>query len=430
MTARWWPAIVLAGAIFAQQTPPPAAEPSPDAAADQEQLDLSRALAEAGSSSVDFTRALERHLGKYPQSAQRDAIEKALAKSASEANDRTRILLYGERVLAAEPASTDLLLLDRVTRALLDTDDPANARKALAYANRYAKAVDSLHNDPAKSHLSEAQWTEEVNRGRARASLLQARATGNAGNPAEALRIARSAWDANPGAEPAREIAKWLSQLNRDSEALEYLADAFTMEDARATEADRARDRVRMGEIYSRLHGSEKGMGDLILTAYDRMAALRRDRLASLHLRDPNAGADEIGQFTLQPVSAGSSLPLASLKGKIVIMDFWATWCAPCRVQHPLLEEVKQKYASDGSIVFLSLNTDDDRTLVPAFIKNLHWQGANYFESGLAHLLTVDSIPTLLVLNREGKVASRMAGFIPERFKDMLVERIEEIRSN
>ena len=49
--------------------------------------------------------------------------------------------------------------------------------------------------------------------------------------------------------------------------------------------------------------------------------------------------------FVLPPV-VGSAAPLAisSLKGKTVVMDFWATWCAPCRAQQPIIEEVKKRF--------------------------------------------------------------------------------------
>ena len=110
--------------------------------AEQEQLDLSKAISEAGNSGIDYLRALERHLAKYPDTARRAEIEKALAKSAMEANDRDRIVKYGEKVLQSEPNSEDLELLDRVTRILLDSDSPEAAGRALIYAKRYEVAVE------------------------------------------------------------------------------------------------------------------------------------------------------------------------------------------------------------------------------------------------------------------------------------------------
>jgi len=246
---------------MAQEAAPSAAHPS----AEEEQLDLSRAVSEAGSSPVDFIRALETHLKKYPESAQRLAIEKALAKSAMEANDRARVLLYREKVLAAEPDSLDLPLIDRIIRVLPDTEDKESAKKALAYSNRYLRGVESMRNDAGKSHMSATQWQEEVNRGRARALVLQARATGNSGDAEGALKVAKSSWAFSQNGESARETARWLLRLNRDAEAIEYLADAFEMEDSRSTEEDRAHDRKRLGEVYTKLNGSEKGLGDVLL---------------------------------------------------------------------------------------------------------------------------------------------------------------------
>ena len=411
---------LMAGLVWAQE---PA---SPDAlAAEREQAELSRAVGEAGTSGIDFTKALERHLEKYPQSAQRGAIEKALAKTALDSNDHARILLYGERVLA-DPSNDDLPLLDRVTRTFLDTDDPAPARKALVYARRYEARMEAMRSRAAEGHMSEGQWADEVDKGKARALVLQARATGNIGNAADALHLAQLAWATYPGAEPAREVARWLAKNGRHADAVEYYANAFTMEEGRATEADRTRDRVHLSEEYVAGNGSEKGLGDFVLLAYDRMAALKRDRLAKLRQKDPNAGATELLAFTLPNIDGTGSLALASLKGKAVVMDFWATWCGPCRVQHPMIENVKKRFEKSDAVVFLSVDSDDEHGVVSAFVKEMKWEHPVYYDAGLGSMLKIASIPTILVLDKAGNISSRMAGFIPERFEEMLTQRIEE----
>jgi thiol-disulfide isomerase/thioredoxin len=409
-------------AIFAAaQTPAPSAN--------QEQEELSRAVGESGGSAVDFTRALEKHLEKYPQSAQRPQIEKALVKSAMESNDRARIILYGTRVLQADPANDDLPLLDAVARALLDKDDAESAKKALVFAKRYEAAVEARRSHP-EGHMSEGQWAEEVSKGKARALVLEARATGNAGSAEDALKIAQSAWDAQPNSEVARELGMWLAQLGRNAAAIEFYADAFTIEDGRATESDRARDRVRLSELYTKANGSEKGLGDTILQAYDRMTALRKERLARARRTDPNIGAVQLVDFTLPEVDGTGTLSLASLKGKAVVMDFWATWCGPCRAQHPMIENVKKRFAGADNVVFLSIDADDDHGVVAQFVKEMKWDHKVYYEAGLGSTLKISSIPTILVLDKTGKISSRMTGFIPERFEDMLAQRIEEAQKN
>ncbi len=408
----------------------PAQQPESDAAAQKEQTELSAAIAEAGQSSIDFVHALERHLEKYPQTKQRAAIEKALAKSAMDSNDHARIILYGERVLKAEPNSDDLALMDRVIRALLDTDDIEAAKKAFDYTGRYRAGVEKMRSRAAEGHMSEGQWAAEIDKAVARVLLLQARATGNIGDKEAALKLAQQAWNTSPTAEGAREMARWLVKLDRGAQALDYYADAFAMEDPRTTEADRARDRARLGELYVKLNGSEKGLGELTLAAYDRTTALNKTRVAALKAKDPNAGAAELTDYTLLSAAAGAPLPIASLKGKTVVMDFWATWCGPCKVQHPMIEKIRSRYKDSGNVVFLSVDSDEDHSLVPQFLKEMKWPGPIYYDSGLTHLLTVSAIPTVIVLDKTGKISSRMAGFIPERFEEMLIQRIEETHPN
>jgi thiol-disulfide isomerase/thioredoxin len=220
-----------------------------------------------------------------------------------------------------------------------------------------------------------------------------------------------------------------LSKSGKDEEAVTRFADAFTIADSRNTDADRAKDRMRMGELYGKGHGSEKGLGDLILEAYDRTAGLLAQRRLRLKAADPNAAAVKILEFTLADLE-GNKLPLASLKGKAIVFDFWATWCGPCRVQHPLYEEVKKRFHDTDQVVFLSINTDEDREIVPQFAKDQKWAGPIYYEGGLARMLQVGSIPTTVVVDGKGDVVSRLNGFVPQRFVDMLSDRIREAMKN
>lgn len=111
----------------------------------------------------------------------------------------------------------------------------------------------------------------------------------------------------------------------------------------------------------------------------------------------------------------------------LTIVDFWATWCGPCRVQHPLYDEVKKRFAGRNDVVFLAISTDEDKSLVEPFLEKQKWNKAVYFEDGLSSVLKVNSIPTTVIFNKRGEVASRMNGFVPERFVDMLTGRIQQI---
>ncbi len=396
-------------------------------ASDTEEKELGKALAEAGNSQIDFIRALENHLARYPNSAKKPEIERALVKASIDLKDDRRIILYGGWVLDHEAG--DPQILDRVTRALLSTDAKETSERALQYAKRYEEQVAALRKQPPAGHFGAGEWRMEIDRSVARAIVLQARATGNLGRFDDAVSLAEKSYAEFPTAEGAREISRWLIKLGREDEAIPHLADAFTISDSSNTDAARMQDRNRMGELYKKLHGSETGLGDLVLESYDRTSALLAGRKLQVRSNDPNAQATALMDFTL-PGLNGDSLKLASLKGKTVIFDFWATWCAPCRAQHPLYEQVKRRFADNPDVFFLSVNADDDREGVPAFLKDNQWSNSVYFEDGLARMLQITSIPTTIIVDKRGEIASRMNGFNPERFVDLLTERIEQTLKN
>jgi thiol-disulfide isomerase/thioredoxin len=185
-----------------------------------------------------------------------------------------------------------------------------------------------------------------------------------------------------------------------------------------------------MGELYQKVNGTEKGLGDLILQAYDRTSALMSERIAKLKAADPNAKASKVTDFTLPGVK-GDKLLLSSLRGKTVVMDFWATWCGPCRVQHPLYEKVRARFKDNPNVVFLAVATDEDRELVAPFLKDHKWTANTvFYEAGLSRALEISSIPTTIIVDKDGNISSRMAGFAPERFVDLLTERINATLKN
>lgn len=402
-----------------------------------EQTELNQAITEANGSPVDLTRALEQHLRKYPNSARRSDIEASLYKTAVEGNDTARIVLYGEKLLAGKPEN-ELQMLERVIRALLVSDDKASATRAMPWIKRYVAGVLDLRAKPPEGHTTAAQWADLSDRAFASASVLEARANGYLGNTEQAADGASRAWLLLPNAESAHEIATWLVKLGRDAEAIDHLADAVMIDDPRSPWSDRERDRKLATSLYVKLHGSEQGLGDVFLTAWNRCGQAVQDRTARYQTMDHNYGLTSMYDFTLPgsgltmsgpTVSDKAPLEMAKLKGKTVIMDFWATWCIPCLAQHPLIEHVKQRYAQAADVVFLSVNADDDHSLVAPFLKTQKWDQRVYLEAGLAGLLNVSSLPTILIMDPYGKLYSRMMGFSTDVFERMLTTRIDEARS-
>ena len=379
-----------------------------------------RAVNEANNSSLDLLRSLEAYLQKYPDTVQRPDIEVALAKAAIDIKDYELTIKYGESALKRN--GDDVFLLDRVAQALLATGGPENAKKAIGYSHKLEELIDGMGQ---ASGTDAAQHQEDRDRAMARMMLVQSRGQAVLGQNAEAEQLAARSYATYPAEETARVWAESLTRLGREQEAVTHLAEAFAIPDAHVVDADRQTDRQRLGELYRKLHeGSEKGLGDVILEAYDRTSALTNARHLKLMALDPNAAATGPGEFTISALD-GNKLKMSSLAGKVVVLDFWATWCGPCRAQHPLYEEVKKHYGERNDLLFLALDTDDDHSVVKPFLDENMWDKIVYFDDGLAKLLQVQQIPTTVLLDKRGKVASRMNGFLPDTFVSLLISRID-----
>ena len=283
--------------------------------------------------------------------------------------------------------------------------------------------------DGSPSNMNPIEWQRSSEQAMGRALTDDARATAMLGRAAAALAIAQRAFDTYPNADSARAVAAIFETLGKPTEAMLTLADAFTIPDGQATADERAQDRAHLGQLYAKAKGSQEGLGELCLQAYDRNVARLKSREARRFQNEPNAGRTNPADFTLSGVD-GSKLAIASLKGKIVVLDMWATWCVPCREQHPLYEQVKERFHGNPAVVFLSINSDTEHTGVGAFLTAQKWQGPVYYEDGLARDFQVDGLPATILLDRKGQLFTRLNGFEKAHFVDLLTERIQQALAN
>ncbi len=395
---------------------PPPALPSPS---DTEQAELMHAVNEGSNSTLDLVRVFEAFLLKYPNTNYRPDIELNLTKASIENHDNPRIVKYGEKVLEHTP--DDVVSLDAVSRALVEMGGRDNAEKA----QKYARTLEDLIEGMAPPQGPDApKIQEERDRADARALMTQGRARVILNDNEESLRMMQRAYSVYPGEETARAVAEALLRLDRDQEAIERLAEAFIIPDTRSKNSDLMADRLRLGELWKKTHASEKGLGDEILAAYDRASSAVELRQKKLLALDPNGAAHSVSEFTITGLD-GNKLQMSSFQGKVLVLDFWATWCVPCRVQHGVYGEVMKHYEGRKDVAFLPLSTDEDHSVVAPFLESQMWDKHVYFDDGLQRVLGVSQIPTTIVLDKKGVVYSRMNGFAPDHFKDDLIERID-----
>jgi cytochrome c biogenesis protein CcmG/thiol:disulfide interchange protein DsbE len=123
--------------------------------------------------------------------------------------------------------------------------------------------------------------------------------------------------------------------------------------------------------------------------------------------------------FTLEDIS-GKSLTLTDVKGKVVIVDFWATWCTPCLMSIPELVDLQEKYKAKGLMV-VGISVDDEKVSKGELVAFKQKMRINYpilrannkvFEDYFGRTSGF-SIPTMFLIDREGKVRDRFVGFRP-----------------
>ncbi len=124
---------------------------------------------------------------------------------------------------------------------------------------------------------------------------------------------------------------------------------------------------------------------------------------------------DLVGQtaadFTLQSLD-GKPYRLSEMKGKPVLLDFWATWCGPCRKSMPAVEKVTKDYKDQGLVV-LGINAAEERDSVVEFLKKMPmaYPGVLSGDSSVLKDYQVGALPTFVLIGGDGKIVAYETGF-------------------
>ncbi len=112
--------------------------------------------------------------------------------------------------------------------------------------------------------------------------------------------------------------------------------------------------------------------------------------------------------------STGENLRLSEYRGDVVMINFWATWCGPCRQEMPLLDELYGRYQRVG-FSLLGVNIDDDSRRAMAMVKELGVRFPVLFdeEKKVSKLYEVEAMPMTILLDREGTVRHIHYGYKP-----------------
>jgi thiol-disulfide isomerase/thioredoxin len=134
-------------------------------------------------------------------------------------------------------------------------------------------------------------------------------------------------------------------------------------------------------------------------------------------------------QFALSPefevtTINGQTLSSKTLAGRVVVIDFWATWCPPCRASVPELKDLTAKYPSD-KLIIVSVSSDKDQDQWKKFVadKNMSWPQYIDSDHHMTKIFDVNAFPTYIIIDGDGFVRERLMSFDP---RESLAHRLKE----
>jgi thiol-disulfide isomerase/thioredoxin len=163
-------------------------------------------------------------------------------------------------------------------------------------------------------------------------------------------------------------------------------------------------------EAYIKVKGSAKGFDAALASAKVVGAKQLKEKTLKSRINKPAI------PFALKDLS-GKTVSLESLKGKVVVVDFWATWCGPCKMSFPTLQKVYDHYSKNPAVKILALDTwervagKEREDLVKKFIADNKYTYTVLFDEGFVEKYGVDGIPTKFVIDKKGNLAFKAVGF-------------------
>jgi thiol-disulfide isomerase/thioredoxin len=444
-------ALIMTGAAWAQQTPPPSAAPpakapakkSPpaqpssakpktddavappkDAALDPD-AELQLAVRQAGNDSAALVQSLEAYLVKYPDSPRRGAIYRALLESEMNLHNQKSALEYAEKVIAIQPEDSQSMYL--AVTLLEKMPDEASQLRAVDFDTRLIDRVSKADPESRPQQMTLEDWQAGRNKFMVDLYVMRGRLQHHLHKNDEAVKDLTAGFRLFPNAEAALTLGEIAEENKHSDEAVRQYATAFNLAsqaqpDNEGPSLDRDMLRLRMGNLWRFTHDSNAGLGDIVLSAYDRSRDLAKADKPDAPVY--NKDVTDPLQFSLRHVDGSGPLKLAESHGKVVVLNFWTTWCAYCNQMESMLADVRTKFTGRDDVVFLAINADEEESQVAPFLQGQKPGGTLIFADGVNHAFHVESIPTILVLDKAGKIAYRTQGFAPDGFADLAAAAI------
>ncbi len=202
--------------------------------------------------------------------------------------------------------------------------------------------------------------------------------------------------------EPYTLLSKIKEEEGNIKEAVNYLVKALAIQDV-------TENRKKLEELKSKL-GNEDNSSELISKEREKNAIAAKD-------------------FTLKTMD-GKLFRLSDQKGKVVLLDFWATWCGPCVAALPQMIKLFEKYSGNSNVVFHSIDVDESEKTIKDFLTKKNYSFNILLANGtdVQKEYGVTAIPTLFIIDKLGKIQFKHIGFSKEEnIVESLSKEIDEL---
>ncbi len=385
--------------------------PSPDD-------ELRQTVDQAGSDRVALVRNLEEYLKRYPETRHRLEIYRALVEAGLQLRDSARSADYAERIVALSPGDVSMTMI--AIQLLQGVGKEDGLRRATTYAARLLDYVQRESAADKSPKVSQEEWEAERRQSRMTVLVLRGRLYSKLKDAAAATRDFEESYALVPNATAAEELGE-IAELQKNlPKAITEYARAFVLAGTGAdSNPNRLEVRRKLGNVWRLAHGAETGLGEFLLRTYDATLAE-----AAPPQTKRNPGPHDFYQHTMRLAPDGKPLPLRNYRGHVLTLNFWATWCGPCRALEPQFERVASQFKGKTDVMFIAVNCDEDEALVAEYLKEAKMAVPVAFADGLAELMGVQAFPTVMVIDRAGKIAYRSDGYGDEEFENKLAESV------
>jgi cytochrome c biogenesis protein CcmG/thiol:disulfide interchange protein DsbE len=129
--------------------------------------------------------------------------------------------------------------------------------------------------------------------------------------------------------------------------------------------------------------------------------------------------------FELSSLEDVKPIRLSSFRGHVVVLNFWASWCAPCRIEAPGLRRVSERYRDEG-VRFLGIDYRDDEAAARAFVDEfrLQYPSVSDLSGSLAYDFQLIGFPTTFIIDPEGTIRYRFVGYLDEALLENAVNDV------